>query len=153
AEGQMLMGALAAGIIGYGVSCPTFIHVPLCVIAAFLGGALWAGVPALLRVYLGVNELVVFLMMNPIALLLTGYMSARVLKAPGPTNKLPDVLDSAMLSNFSLFSQLNAGIFIALACCGIVALVNGATVRGFESKMIGLNPRFAYYGGVDVHKT
>ena len=89
-------------------------------------------------------------MMNPIALLLTGYVAARVLKAPGPTNKLPDILDSAVLPNFSLFSQLNAGIFIALACCAIVGVINHATVRGFEWKVIGLNPRFAHYGGVDV---
>ena len=129
---------------------PAWLHLPACLVAAFVGGALWAPCPALLRVYLNVNELVVCLMMNPIALLATGYVSTRVLKAPGPTNKLPDVLDTAMLTNFSLFSQLNAGIFIALACCAVVAIVNGATVRGFEWKIIGLNPRFAYYGGIDV---
>ena len=150
AEGQMLMGALAAGILGYAVPLPAALHIPLCVSAAFLGGALWAAVPALLRVYLSVNELVVCLMMNPIALLLTGYVSARALKAPGPTNKLRDILDSAILPNFSLFSQLNAGIFIALAACGVVTFVNAATVRGFEWKILGLNPRFAYYGGINV---
>jgi len=94
----------------------------------------------------------VCLMMNPIALLFTGYVSARALKAPGPTNKLPDVADTAVLTNFSLFSQLNAGIFIALACVVLVALLNNLTVRGFEWKMIGLNPRFAYYGGIDVRR-
>ena len=150
AEGQMLMGALAAGILGYAVSLPAALHIPLCVAAAFLGGALWAAVPALLRVCLSVNELVVCLMMNPIALLLTGYVSARVLKAPGPTNKLPDILDSAILPNFSLFSQLNAGIFIALLACGVVTLVNSATVRGFEWKILGVNPRFAHYAGINV---
>src|SRR5947209_17313165 len=150
AEGQMLMGALAAGIVGFAVSLPSALHIPLCVIAAFVGGALWAAVPALLRVYLNVNELVVCLMMNPIALLLTGYISPRALKAPGPTNKLPDILDTAVLPNFSLFSQLNAGIFIALAAGAAVAVFNAATVRGFEWKIIGLNPRFAYYGGVNV---
>jgi general nucleoside transport system permease protein len=152
AEGQMLLGALAAGIVGYAVPFPTYVHIPLCLSAAFLGGALWAGVPAVLRVYLGVNELVVCLMMNPIALLLTGYISARALKAPGPTNKLPDILDTAVLPNFSSFSQLNAGIFIAVACCAIVGVVNRATVRGFEWKIIGLNPRFAHYGGVNVRR-
>jgi simple sugar transport system permease protein len=150
AEGQMLMGALAAGILGYAVSLPAALHIPLCVIAAFLGGALWAAVPALLRVYLSVNELVVCLMMNPIALLLTGYVSARALKAPGPTNKLPDILDTAVLPNFSLFSQVNAGIFIALLACGVITLINAATVRGFEWKILGVNPRFAYYAGINV---
>lgn len=152
AEGQMLMGALAAGIVGYAIPLPMYLHIPACVIVAFLGGAFWASVPAILRVYLGVNELVVCLMMNPIALLLTGYISARVLKAPGPTNKLPDILETAVLPNFSLFSQLNAGIFMALACCLVVLFVNSATVRGFEWKIIGLSPRFAHYGGVSVRK-
>jgi ABC-type uncharacterized transport system permease subunit len=152
AEGQMLMGGLAAGIVGYAIPLPMYLHIPACVIVAFLGGAFWASVPAILRVYLGVNELVVCLMMNPIALLLTGYISARVLKAPGPTNKLPDILETAVLPNFSLFSQLNAGIFIALACCLVVLFVNSATVRGFEWKIIGLSPRFAHYGGVSVRK-
>ncbi|HLW93323.1 MAG TPA: ABC transporter permease, partial [Roseiarcus sp.] len=58
AEGQMLMGALAAGIVGYAAPLPTYAHIPACLVAAFLGGALWASVPGLLRIYLGVNELV-----------------------------------------------------------------------------------------------
>jgi general nucleoside transport system permease protein len=150
AEGQMLMGALAAGIVGYAVPLPAPFHVGACLVAAMLGGIGWAAIPALLRVYLGVNEIVVCLMMNPIALLLTGYVATHLLKAPGPTNKLPDILDTAVLANFSVFSQLNAGIFIALACCVIAAGVNAATVRGFEWKIMGLNPRFAYYGGIRV---
>jgi general nucleoside transport system permease protein len=150
AEGQMLMGALAAGIVGYAVPLPAGLQIPACLLAAMLGGIAWAAIPALLRVYLGVNEIVVCLMMNPIALLLTGYVATHLLKAPGPTNKLPDIFDTAVLTNFSVFSQLNAGIFIALAACAIVAVVNGATVRGFEWKIMGLNPRFAYYGGVRV---
>ena len=44
--------------------------IPACVIAALVGGAAWAAIPALLRVFLGVNELVICLMLNPIALLL-----------------------------------------------------------------------------------
>jgi simple sugar transport system permease protein len=152
AEGQMLVGALAAGIVGYAIALPAPLHVVACMIAALLGGLLWASIPALLRVYLSVNELVVCLMMNPIALLATGYVATHALKAPGPTNKLPDILDSAALPNFSLYSQLNAGIFIALACCGIIAFVNSATVRGFEWRILGRSPRFAYYGGIDVRQ-
>jgi simple sugar transport system permease protein len=151
-EGQMLIGALAAGTVGYALPCPPMLMLPACILAAAIGGAAWAAIPALLRVYLGVNELVVCLMLNPVALLLTSYVASRVLKASGPTNKLPDVLDSARLANFSLFSQLNTGIFIALGCCLLVAAFNTFTVRGFEWKIIGLNPRFAHYGGVRVRR-
>ncbi len=151
-EGQMLMGALAAGIVGYAAPLPDGLMVPACIVAALLGGAAWAAIPALLRAYLGVNELVLCLMLNPIALLLTGYIATRVLKAPGPTNKLPDIADAAHLSTFTLYSQLNTGIFIAVACCILVALFNVGTVRGFEWKLIGLNPRFANYGGIRVRR-
>jgi ABC-type uncharacterized transport system permease subunit len=149
-EGQMLMGAMLAGIVGYATPLPDVLMIPACILAALIGGAAWAAIPAVLRVFIGVNELVICLMLNPIALLLTGYISARVLKAPGPTNKLPDVVDAARLTNFTLYSQLNTGIFIGLACCILVAIFNVATVRGFEWKLIGLNARFANYGGVRI---
>ena len=149
-EGQMLMGAMMAGIVGYAAPLPDVLMIPACILAALIGGAAWAAIPAVLRVFVGVNELVICLMLNPIALLLTGYVSARVLKAPGPTNKLPDVVDAARLINFTLYSQLNTGIFIGFACCVLVAIFNVATVRGFEWKLIGLNTRFANYGGVRI---
>ncbi|EAR51934.1 sugar ABC transporter permease [Oceanicola granulosus HTCC2516] len=152
AEGQMLVGALCAGYVGYAVELPALIHLPLCLLAAFVGGLVWALLPALLRVYLNVNEIVVCLMMNPIALLLTGYLSTRVLKAPGPTNKLPDIQPTAELSTFSLFSQANTGLIFALVLCLIFAVVNVRTMRGFEWQMIGKNAKFAYYGGVDVRR-
>jgi simple sugar transport system permease protein len=150
AEGQMLAGALSAGIVGYALPLPTILHLPLALLAAFAGGVAWAAVPAFLRVRLNINELVVCLMMNPIALLLTGYICVHLLKAPGPTNKLPDILDTARLPTFSLYSQVNYGLFIAIGCCLIAAIVNMRTRAGFEWKIMGLNPRFAYYGGIDV---
>ncbi len=151
AEGQMLMGGLAAGIVGaYLPGLPWPVHLPLCVLAAFLGGLAWASIPGVLRVYLAVNELVVCLMLNPIALLLTSYVSTYVLKAPGPTNKLPDVAASAILPGFTLYSQLNAGLVLGLGACVVMAVVNATTVKGFTWKLIGLNPRFSYYGGIDV---
>ncbi len=149
-EGQLLVGAFFAGVVGWIVPLPTVLHVPLTLGAAMLGGALWAAIPAFLRVKLNVNELVVCLMLNPIALLLTSFFAIHVLKAPGPTNKLPDVLDTAILPQFSLYSQANWGVFIALACCAVFTVVNLATVRGLEWKIMGLNPTFAYYGGIDV---
>ncbi len=149
-EGQMLMGALAAGIVGSAVHLPAVLLVPLCILAAIAGGALWAAIPGVLRAYFNVNELVLCLMLNPMALLLTGYVATHPLKAPGPTNKLADILESAQLPGLSQFSQLNAGIFLAMALVVVVAVFNLRSVRGFEWKLLGLNPRFSYYGGINV---
>lgn len=152
AEGQMLFGALCAGIVGYAVELPAPLHVPLCMMAAVAGGMFWALIPAVLRIYFRVNELVVCLMLNPVALLLTGWISARVLKAPGPTNKLPDVLSTAELASLSIYSQVNFGFFIGLLLCLVVVFVNTRTKIGFQWQVIGLNPRFANYGGIRVER-
>jgi ABC-type uncharacterized transport system permease subunit len=149
-EGQMIMGALAAGIVGYSVHLPGVLHLPLSVLAAMVGGALWAMIPGVLRAYYNVNELVLCLMLNPMALLFAGYVSSHPLKAPGATNRLPEVLGSAQLPQLSVFSQLNCGIFVAVAFVVATSLFNRRTVRGFEWKILGLNPRFAHYGGLDV---
>ena len=151
-EGQMLMGALAAGIAGYAIDLPPLLHLPLCLLAGVLGGAAWAAIPGLLRAYLNVNELVACLMLNPMALLLTGWVSARLLKAPGPTNKLPDILPSAELPALSVYSQLNVGLFLGLLLLVAIWLFNRYTLRGFEWKMLGLNPRFAHYSGIGVRR-
>ena len=62
-EGQMLMGALAAGIAGYGLDLPGPIEVPACILMAILGGAELEASTAMLRVVLAVNARVVWLML------------------------------------------------------------------------------------------
>ena len=150
-EGQMLFGALAAAIVGYYVTgLPKFIHLPLAILAAMLAGAAWAFIPAILKSALRINELVVCLMLNPMALLLTGYVSSYPLKAPGPTNKTYDILATARLHQFSDMAQLNTGFIIAVVLLVVFWFIENRTKKGYEWKLIGQNPVFARYGGIDV---
>ena len=152
-EGQLLFGALAAGVVGYAVSLPAPLHVAACLLASAIAGALWAAIPGVLRAYFNINELVVCLMLNPIALSVTSFVASRVLKAPGPTNKLPDIRPSAELAQFTLFSQVNTGLFIAIVLVAVILVFNVLTRKGFEFRILGLNPRFAHYGGVRVRSS
>lgn len=152
-EGQMLMGALAAGFVGSQLDLPAFAELPLCILAAALAGALWALLPGVLRAFLEINELVVCLMLNPLALLLTSWVSSRVLKAPGPTNKLPDIAPGAILPGLSSYSQLNVGLVAGAILILAAWLFNNFTPRGFEWRVLGVNPRFALYGGVNVRRS
>ncbi|HTP59113.1 MAG TPA: ABC transporter permease [Spirochaetia bacterium] len=150
-EGQMLFGALAAGIVGYYVrGLPHLIHLPLAILAAMAAGAAWAYIPAFLKSALRINELVVCLMLNPMALLLTGYISSYPLKAPGPTNKTYDILPTAHLHQFSDMAQLNTGFIIAVVLLVIFWFIENRTKKGYEWKLIGQNPVFSRYGGIDV---
>lgn len=151
-EGQLLMGALAAGYVGYALHLPAPLHVAVSLLAAMTMGALWAAIPGILRAYLNVNELVMCLMLNPIALYITSFFASRVLKAPGPTNKLPDIQATASLGQLSMFSQLNIGIFVAIGLVALLMVINFRTSKGFDWKMVGLSPRFAFYSGIDVRR-
>lgn len=64
-EGQLYMGAFSATLVGvYAKGLPPIVHIPLCLLTGMAAGALFASVPAVLRVYWNTNEIVVTLMMN-----------------------------------------------------------------------------------------
>src|SRR5690606_11910732 len=53
---------------------PSVIHIVLAFLAGFLGGAVWMLVPAYLRAYRGVNEIVTTLMLNYVAINMINYL-------------------------------------------------------------------------------
>ena len=70
-EGQLLVGWLAAVWFGYAVSLPAFLHIPLSILFAALVGGIWGFIPGYLKGKFQVNEVIVTIMMNYIALYVT----------------------------------------------------------------------------------
>ena len=90
AEGQLLLGAVAAAGIGTVVGgLPPLVALPLMVVGGALAGAAWALPPALLRVRFGIDEVVTTLLLNPVALLLVNGAAPRAVARPG--HRLPRV--------------------------------------------------------------
>ena len=81
-EGQYAIGALTAGYVGYKVSAPTVIHLPLTILAGMAGGMVWAAIPALLKVYRGAHEVISTIMMNFVANAILLYLLSGALKDP-----------------------------------------------------------------------
>ena len=75
AEGQLAMGGIAASAVAlfWAPGLPAPLVLPLMVLAGFATGALWGLIPALLKAYLKVNEIITTLMMNYIALALINF--------------------------------------------------------------------------------
>ena len=67
-EGQFAVGALIASVIGAHLDLPAPIHVAVILIIASVGGVVWAGIAALLKVFRGVNEVIATIMLNYVAL-------------------------------------------------------------------------------------
>lgn len=70
-EGQIYVGAFAAAIAAIQLELPAFVVILLSLAASMMAGALWVLVPALMRIYLGVTEIVTTLMAAYVAPLST----------------------------------------------------------------------------------
>ena len=92
-EGQFLVGAALAAIVGFSFAgLPWFIHMPLAVLAGFVGGAIWGFIPGILKARTGAHEVIVTIMTNYIAYNLIGWaLEDAVHPARGPQR--PDLED------------------------------------------------------------
>ena len=113
AEGQLMVGALAATAVALTVKAPTAIHVPLILLAGMGAGAIWGAVPGFLKARFNVHEVVVTIMLNYTALhfnnwtILNVFGSVdRVKTADFPLTAL---LKDPWLASFTNGSRLNWG--------------------------------------------
>ena len=138
--GQMLFGAAAASWLAGFLSLPPVVHPAVALVGAALLGGLWGLIPALLKHLIGVNEIIVTLLLNPIASVLVGLVW------------LPRLEESARLSALIPSTKLSAGIFIALAAAFLIYIFLWRTKYGIETRASSTAPRFALYGGMPIQR-
>ncbi len=151
-EGCVYVGGLAAAYVGFTyVGLPAPILLPLALLAGIVVGSLWMLIPGVLKAKLSVDEVVTTLMLNFIAISLTAYLVNGPLLAPGSANSATPVVDAAArLPRLMPPSTLNAGFLIAVALLVLYWLWGQRTALGFETRLTGLNARFATASGIDV---
>lgn len=155
-NGQLFLGAWAAFAVGerFPDMKATFL-IPLMFVAAAAGGAAWALLPALARVYLGVNEIISTLMFNFIAgfwvLYWAGQRWPEPLSAGGVKSRVvPEqtVLQPAHIGEY----LIPLGFLIALAVVAVIWLFLRGSVFGYEMSIIGSSPRAATYAGMPTRR-
>ncbi len=158
AEGQFVVGTLAAACVGILLDLPAVIHIPLCILAAIVAGAVWGVIVGYLRVKWGINEVLSMIMFNWIAYYLSNYMvNLTILHKEGGGEATKDILTSARIvfpksiTSF-LCPKSNAGILLAiLAVIGIYLIINKTTL-GYKLKAVGFNKNAAEYAGINVNR-
>lgn len=150
-DGQLLVGAFSSALVGiYVTGLPAVLHATLAVIAGLLGGAVWAMIPGFIRLKYNANEIVTTIMMNYLATLFTGYLVTYPFHSPGSSNpETLNILDSAALPRLVPMSNLSVGLYITIAVFVLIYFIDKKTVWGFEWRVIGSNPEFSKYGGVN----
>jgi ABC-type uncharacterized transport system permease subunit len=156
AEGYMYAGAIGATAVGIApLHVPPIVHILLAFLVAMVIAGIWGLVPAYLRAYRDVNEVVTTIMMNYLAIFFASWMvhEPQPMAEPGsfypmsrmiaPTAKLPILMKG---------TSLHPGFIIGIAACILFFLAIRFTPFGFRTRMLGANPEAARYAGVDVKR-
>src|SRR5437879_3622055 len=161
AEGQLYIGAFAAAWIGIkfaGMSAGVLL--PMCMLAAIVGGAIWGGIPGLLKAKFGSHEVINTFMLNFIAVALVSYFTQYHYKTPGdPILESVPIGSGAHIARLGKFIPglperipVNLAFILAILACVFVYVLLWKTKWGYEIRATGANPTAAEYGGISIRK-
>lgn len=153
-EGQLYIGALASSLVAlYLPNNSHLVMISLMLLAAFLAGGLWSSFAGILKSKLQVNEIIVTLLMNYIAILIVNYLVYGPLKDPEGFN-FPYSKKFANVAKLATFgdTRLHTGIIIALILLFIYYILMEKSVWGYEIRVIGSNPNAARYAGININR-
>ena len=148
-EGQYVFGAIVAAWLGASLKLPPVIAVPFIMLASMAAGGLYGVIPAVLKVKLGVNEIISSIMLNNISTLVLEYMVAFPLRADAGQKAQSEVISKGYwLPQFIYGSRWGVSFLIAIALIVFFYFYIYKTRWGYEMRMVGENRRFADYGGI-----
>lgn len=151
-EGQIIVGAVCAcgAFLLLGDGARGGLLLVTMVVAAAVGGALWAGLAALLRLVAGVNEAICTLLLNFVALYLLLFLIYQPWREnPVGQPSTRELVDTAKLPVLS-GTTIHVGIVVALLAVVAVHLVLGRTRWGFRISVAGGNAEAARRAGMKV---
>lgn len=153
AEAQLYAGALIAAVLGAGLlDWPAIALLPTMAILAMLAGAILLLIPALLKVRLGVDEVVTTLLINFIFLLFISMLLEGPLKDPMGMGwpKSARLIPEARLPRIVEGLRLHWGFGLALISAVIVWVIGARTTLGYEMRAVGLSRNAAEFAGIPV---
>ncbi|HZS23691.1 MAG TPA: ABC transporter permease [Gaiellaceae bacterium] len=159
-QGQYFIGLIVANWLGYDFAhMSPFPHILICIVAATLAGAAYAGIAGFLKATVGAHEVITTIMLNWVAIWVGSWLfgdGGPLQNASDKTVPISnDVADSAKLPVFwgqQLLQGLDIGIFIAIAALVVFWALLNRTTTGYEVRAVGFNPESAAYGGINVKK-
>ena len=157
-EGQMIIGAVFATWVGLNFTgLPGWLVITLAMLAGFLGGAIWGGIPGVLKAYFSVNEILSTVMMNAIAVQLMNFLLRGPMIDPSQAllaSKIPQtarLLDIFRLPRLTP-TRLHLGALLAVVLAFAVYILLFRTTLGYRIRAVGQNPYASKYAGIKVQR-
>jgi len=161
AEGQLTIAAFATAWAGISfANSPAWILVPLTCAVAILSGAVWAGIPGVLKARFGSHEVINTIMMNFIALGVASALTQTYFKQPGDAILETGPIGAGahiprlgqILPGIPERIPLNVAFLLALVACALVYVFLWRTKWGYEIRATGASHGVAEYAGISVKK-
>ena len=156
-EGQISVGALAATAFSIGFKDVSgWILLPVSMVLGALAGAVWGGIPGILKAKLGVNEILSTVMMNAIAVQLSNYLLRGPMIDPKEIEQGTRIAQSALLPKAVWLTRLvpqtllHSGAILAVILAVLVYIFLWRTTIGYRIRAVGLNIDAAKYAGIKV---
>jgi ABC-type uncharacterized transport system permease subunit len=158
-EGQMIMGAIGATWVALKLTAalpgmPHWVFLPLEIIAAMIGGGLWAALAAVLKTRGGVHEIFGGVALNNLAIIATNYM----ISGPWQPSEGGTFRGTAPFPSYALYPLLGNTRFsplaaaLALIALVLVALALSGTFWGLKLKALGKNMRSSFLMGISSER-
>lgn len=152
AEGQFVIGAVTS--IWISTNVKGISGVPLIILSLCLGalaGGIWGAIPGILKITRGINEMIVSIMLNYVAVLFMGYLYSGPLRE-GSVPQTEAVSDTLKLGRIFNGTNVHAGFIIAIVLAIIVYYFLFYTSKGFKLRAVGMNDTASMYNGFSVKK-
>jgi simple sugar transport system permease protein len=156
AEGQLTLGALAAGVVGaVWPGLPWPVAPLLAGGAALFAGILWGAIPGWLRAKRGSHEVINTIMLNFIAAGIASYVTLYLFKNPDTQNPETRPIGTGFLIHqFGIFggAPVSTALPLAIVAVILVWILLWRTVIGYEMRAVGQNESAARAAGIDAGK-
>ncbi len=151
AQGQLLVGGLAAAAAGAGLQgLPPGAHLACGLLAGMAAGGAWGWVQGILKTATGAHEVITGIMFNYVAINLTDYLAAGPLRDPTPGSVLARTALVPAEARLPALGEIPAGFLLALAGAWALWWILRRTTPGFSLRTVGLSPEAARCAGIRV---
>lgn len=171
AEGQFIMGTIAAAVVGILFDFPPIIQYPLVIVSGVVVGGMYGAIVGYLKAKHGIHEVITSIMFNWIAFYAANYVvitqrfhkpnstSTLSINASGVDfiynwKKSPAGQEVLKKTPFLMETigktDINLGFIFAIILAIVVTILLKKTTKGFELRAVGFNNEAAQAAGINV---
>jgi len=157
-EGQMIVGSIVSTWVGLQFTeLPGWLMIIIAMLVGAISGAIWGGIPGILKAYFNVNEILSTVMMNAIAVQLLNFVLTGPMIDPVQSEKASQIPQTARLVEAYRLprwvpTRLHMGALFAVILAVLVYFLLWRTTLGYRIRSVGQSKTASRYAGIKVKR-